>query len=122
MNAFKAIEVSDANGNPKWIKDLSVPPENAKISGSVLDISGGGIYAVTKSDLEKNDIVLLDIPVTGEFNINNIASQIVRKTMTNPERKLWGYGMEFLNIDEKEREKVVRYVFKRQRELRGLLA
>ena len=42
--------------------------------------------------------------------------------MANPERKLWGYGMEFQNIDEKEREKVVRYVFKRQRELRGLLA
>jgi len=59
--------------------------------------------------------------VAGEFSLKEVATRVVRKSLANPERKLWGYGMEFLKIDEKEREKVVRYVFKRQRELRGLL-
>ena len=122
LSAFKATEISDATGNTKWVKDFSVPPEEARILGTILDISGGGIYAVTKSDIEKKGTVLLDISVSGEFDLRDIASRIARKSMTNTERKLWGYGMEFLNIDEKEREKVVRYVFKRQRELRGLLA
>lgn len=122
FNAFKATEVTTASGETKWVKDFSLPPEDAKIMGTVLDISGGGVYAVTKSELEKGDVVLLNISVKGEFELKDVATKVVRKSMANPERKLWGYGMEFLDIKEKEREKVVRYVFKRQRELRGLLA
>jgi len=122
FEAFKAMEISTASGEVKWVKDLSIPPEEAKVRGTVLDISGGGVYTVTKTELEKGEVLLVNISVEGEFNLKEVATKVVRKSMANPERKLWGYGMEFQNIDEKEREKVVRYVFKRQRELRGLLA
>ncbi len=121
FKAFRGVEIRGPKGS-RWIKDLSVPPEDAEVTGTVLDISGGGGYAVTRTEMEKGDILLMEISIPGELELKDIGSQIVRKSMANPERKLWGYGIEFLGIDEKEREKVVRYVFKRQRELRGLLA
>jgi c-di-GMP-binding flagellar brake protein YcgR len=121
FKGFLAKEIMDPSGQLRWVKDLSLPPEEAKITGTVLDISGGGIYAVTKKELEKGDVFLLELSIPEELNLKDIASKIVRKTLANPDRKLWGYGVEFLNIEEKEREKVVKYVFKRQRELRGLL-
>ncbi len=122
FRAFVATEVFDSDMNSRWVKNFALPPEEAKVTGTVLDISGGGIYAVTKKDLEKGDVLLVELSVSGEFELRDVAARVVRKTMANPERKLLGYGMEFINIDEKDREKVIRYVFKRQRELRGLLA
>ena len=121
FKAFKGVEIRGPRGT-RWIKDLSAPPEEAEVTGTVLDISGGGVYAITRTELEKGEILLMNISIPEELDLKDMASQIVRKSMANPERKLWGYGVEFLNIEEKEREKVVRYVFKRQRELRGLLA
>ncbi len=102
--------------NDEESKDLCV------LHVSSRDISGGGIAIIERKVLPVDTIVNLNIHLPEE-NLE-IKGKVVRwgEVDTSPTKKYW-MGVQFINISERERQKIIHYIFKRQRELRskGLL-
>lgn len=67
------------------------------------DISGNGINIIINDDIENGKYIDVFIDL---FNIN-IKCKIVRKDFNN-------YGLKFINIKENERQKIIKYIFKKQ--------
>jgi len=97
----------------KMIDDHSYPK---KISAArLLDISGGGIQMQLKNKLNKGEEILLslkNILAPKKF----IKSKIVRIHRENDE--LYNYGVQFMEIEDEQREEVIQWIFAYQRKSR----
>lgn len=80
------------------------------------DISGGGVKIFSNYKHQENDQFMLT------FNIDNreinILGEAVRVSESNRNDYSYEIGVKFLNIDNSERETIIRYIFEQQRELR----
>lgn len=97
-------------------------PLSEPIEAVSMDISGGGLMFTTNGQVQQEDIIELRIFTNPDKPVNAIG-KVVRVTDTlGKERKL-AVGVEFTLIEEGERDKIIRYIFNQQRELRqrGLL-
>ncbi len=99
------------------------PPENMKlqdiiVKGHMHDISGGGVFITADKKLELEEVLLLRARLDDEHALADIPAKVVRKALLDPIRKKEGYGMMFIDIDDKTREQIIKFCFKRQRELR----
>lgn len=86
--------------------------------GNVIDISGGGISFYSEYKYEINSIAVIRIPVISdengknkEFSLRIIYSQ--RKLEAS--HTLYDIRGEYINMDNKSRELLVRYIFEEQR-------
>ncbi|MEF3255122.1 MAG: flagellar brake protein [Deferribacterales bacterium] len=83
----------------------------------VKDISGGGVRLQTEIELVEDDIIQVDL--TDHFpTINEIFGRVV--TVFPKVDKKYEYGVEFISIRERDRDLIVKYVFRRQIELKKL--
>lgn len=88
--------------------------EDKKIAlGETLDLSGNGLSVDLDSDLEINDEVILDLPLTEDIHISDVYGKVTRKG--KGELLPFRYGIEFNNIEENKRERIVSYIFQIQR-------
>ncbi|MFN2341270.1 MAG: flagellar brake protein [Halanaerobium sp.] len=97
----------------KMIDDKKYPKKVA--AARLLDISGGGIQMQLKKKFEKGEEILLslkNILAPKEF----IKSEIVRIDRENDE--LYNYGVQFLEIEEEQREEIIQWIFAYQRKSR----
>jgi len=81
----------------------------------LLDISGGGIQMQLKKKFKKNEEILIslkNILPPKEF----IKAKIVRIQRENNE--LNNYGVQFVEIEEEQREQIIQWIFAYQRKSR----
>jgi c-di-GMP-binding flagellar brake protein YcgR len=84
----------------------------------VENISGGGCSLVTSAPLSEGDTVLLDFTGTVIEGVGLVEGRVVRATPQNNDKK--HVSLRYWEIDERVRDKFVKYVFRRQLELRQL--
>lgn len=89
---------------------------DAKYNGSnpciIKDISGGGLLFYCNERLEVKEKITIDFEMNS--SILRCRGEIVR---IEPSDHGFEYGLSFIDIDEKTREKIIRFVYKRQIEL-----
>lgn len=92
-------------------------------SGQTVDISGGGIMLATTATINKEDIVdlIINIPNIGNISAMGKVVRVMEKNIQGHEILL--LGIDFIVIEERDRDKIVRFIFEKQREMRqrGLL-
>ncbi|KXS49945.1 c-di-GMP-binding flagellar brake protein YcgR, contains PilZNR and PilZ domains [Halanaerobium congolense] len=92
-------------------KDGSVMKKEAHL----LDISGGGVQIKAKEEFAEGDIIKLSFGSL--LNMSElIKGKIVRKSKDDFET--YRYGVEFVDINAGEREKIIQWIFSLQRQLR----
>lgn len=97
----------------KIIEDKNYPKKVAE--ARLLDISGGGIRIQLKKKFEKGEEILINLKnilKPKEF----IKSKIMRINRENNE--IYNYGVEFLKIEEEQREEIIQWIFAYQRKSR----
>ena len=77
-----------------------------------LDISGGGLRFTSRASYEKNS--LLECTITfgeeDEITVDALVMRIESSTSGHP----WRVGVQFVNIEERLRRKIIRYIFNEQ--------
>jgi c-di-GMP-binding flagellar brake protein YcgR len=99
-----------------FIQNQNKPGEELKkISGNTIDLSGGGLSALTNEPLE-NDIQLKGTLVLDDTNYIDFSAKVIRCTENIlKEEKKYVSSIGFIDIDYIDREKVVAFIFDQQR-------
>lgn len=103
--------------------DEAFEPVAETFSGITIDLSGGGLMFVCNTVLKYADI--LDVTIYLSENESVKALSKVVRFVENPQKAKQKYsvGLEFTVIEESERDKIIKFIFNKQRALRkkGLL-
>lgn len=105
----------------KLQEDLKKAPE--VYEGTTIDISGGGIMFSTTIKPNLNDLLEINLELPDQIKIIAVG-KVVRVFDKRIDKKtIYSVGVEFTIIEEADRDKIIRYIFNQQRELRrkGLL-
>ena len=86
----------------------------------ISDISGGGGCIIIDKPLVPGDIVSLTFQLSsGHFS--GIVCKILRVSLQEIHDKIiYRHSLQFVNMDQRDREKIVKYVFEKQRQLSQL--
>lgn len=109
-NYFR-LELDGIVGLHQEKKDGSTNKKEVKL----VDISGGGLQIKTKLKLEEGDQIKISFKKLIKLD-NLIKGEIVRKSKENFEVN--NYGIEFIDIIDSDREKIIKWIFNLQRKLR----
>lgn len=87
------------------------------INAVTKDISGGGIQIATTRQWETgaNLLVTVDYPEIGPITLK---SEVIRVQQPQPDRVLFWVGIKFLEISERDRGNIIKFIFKKQLEQR----
>jgi c-di-GMP-binding flagellar brake protein YcgR len=103
--------------------DEDFRPVGGTCSGTTLDLSGGGTKFVCNTMLKYGDILDATVYLSGNDSVKAMG-RVTRfvETPANLKQK-YSVGLEFTVIEEVERDKIIKFIFNRQIELRkkGLL-
>ncbi|MBN1467135.1 MAG: PilZ domain-containing protein [Fusobacteriaceae bacterium] len=78
-----------------------------------IDLSGGGMCIVSRTNYEKDSEIILSFDLTNGTKVEEVKGVIKRKI--EKEHYKIEYGIEFLDIDNKLRENLISYLFELQR-------
>lgn len=95
---------------------------NSYYEGILADISGGGMLLFSKYDLDKNDLVEIEIKIN-ENKMIILYGVVRRKQFDIGKSFLYEYGIEFQNMKNADREALIKFIFDEQRKLlkRGMI-
>jgi len=82
------------------------------------DISGGGVCIALEENVEKGTVLELYIDLGKEENMNFVGKVVRVERKDISEIYKYEAGIAFEAIDDKEREKIIRFIFDEQRKLR----
>lgn len=109
--------VTDLKEGLDEIQDLILNEDNYKCT--IVDISGGGIRAFSKRQLEKNEMVY--VKFTLNFNSGDkeadVLAKVVDSQKNSKDETMFDNRLQFINISEADREEIVKYVFEQQRNM-----
>jgi c-di-GMP-binding flagellar brake protein YcgR len=106
-------------GNLQKAKDAFKSDEEVDIHEAMIEnISGGGCRLYTTAPIKEGDDVLADFRDTS-IDTGLVPCRVVRVTAYSGSKKY--VSLRYWNIDERVRDKLAKYVFKRQLELRQLM-
>jgi c-di-GMP-binding flagellar brake protein YcgR len=88
-------------------------------SGFCADISGGGMKIVLPVSLKLGEYLLI-IPEHPEIRFALKGKVVNQESKKSPRGVVFHIGIAFIDLSEKEREKIIAYVFKRLRQERAL--
>lgn len=88
----------------------------SKVKALLLDLSGGGARIRMKESLNEGDSLIISIEIDN-VTIESVATIIRREPDVD---KLHIYGLEFNDINDRLREKIIKKVFMQMRKLREL--
>jgi c-di-GMP-binding flagellar brake protein YcgR len=103
---LKAISAVDAEANA----------DAPTITATTKDISGGGLQIVTRDILPVGTQVQVEFDLA-EFKVLSASAEVVRAEFDNF-RKICCLGLKFVDLSERERDKIIKYIFKRHVERR----
>lgn len=85
-------------------------------TGTILNLSGGGLLLASDYQLAESDVIWISFPIdTKSIRTLGHVVRIRQLEDTN------GYGIAFQDMDEKQRQEIIQFVYRRQLELRRLL-
>ena len=95
-------------------------PQDERKTGIIVDISGGGVRAMTAQDLPKDSDILLFFQMILDDNEYSFSSfgHVVKSNLAEGSNNRYEARIEYKKIDKKERERIIKYVFKEEREKR----
>lgn len=103
--------------------DDKLVPTGETFSGITADISGGGMMFLTTKKLTWGENLQATVLFSDDESVKAVG-RVVRYTENPPTVKYkYSVGLEYTVIEEPERDKIIKFIFNRQRELRkkGLL-
>lgn len=108
---MKYIELENEDDK---IKKISQKEDDVQVfDGVVRDISGGGIRFIC------NNIINRGIHIQSFINLGsdiiNVVSEVIRKDVISDNK--FEYRSKFINVSDKSREKIIKYIFNEQRKL-----
>lgn len=83
-------------------------------NGLILNLSGGGIYFISRKKLEINDRLRINFMLPNGLEFDKLACQVNREEILR-EKQQFRYSAEFTHISERIRERIIAYVFEYQR-------
>ena len=93
-----------------------------KSSGTILDISAGGVKLSTDLDLDVRDKLFMDFEL-GNRKLEEIEAEVVRKAITG-EEGVKHYGLRFTDLTKEQEDAIIKFCLARQielaRKMRGL--
>lgn len=103
--------------------DRNFLPLDQVISAITVDISGGGMMFDCNTSLELGDLWEALIYVSEDQSVKAVGRVIRCRENSIKAKTLFSVGFEFTIIEELERDKIIKFIFNQQRELRrkGLL-
>lgn len=99
--------------------DASMDSEDESVKynkGFLLDISEGGIMFCTKEELEEKDSLELIFDIEDRKDVI-FKGKIVRKIYNAEKSGIYEYGVEFDEINKKDRNKLAKFIFAEQRKM-----
>lgn len=91
--------------------------ESKEWEATVKDISGSGARIITKLKISAGTNMFLTLPLP-DGSVFRTLAQVKRSELVNPDLGIYWIGVHFLGITERERDQIIRFIFKKQVELR----
>ena len=115
QRSFVRIELSLPVQVTRLVDDQS--EEEPTIEAVTKDISGGGVQIATTHQWELGTKLLVTVhyPEIGPITFK---SEVVRIQQPQPDRVLFWVGVKFLEVNEKDRGNIIKFIFKKQLEQR----
>jgi c-di-GMP-binding flagellar brake protein YcgR len=112
-----SVVISDAQF---WYEDAATEKFGPTITGQVLDISAGGFLTMTKDGLPEGGIVLARFTLSRQSGILTSLAKVLKdyERVSDVGVKSHRSHCQFHDTAEKDRERLVKFVFQRERELR----
>jgi c-di-GMP-binding flagellar brake protein YcgR len=111
------VSISDAQ---YWIEgeDGKFGPT---VHGSVLDISAGGLLGMTKEGLPEGGILLTKFALSRQAGSLMASARVLRnyERVSDLGVKTFRSHLQFVDLPERERDRLIKFVFQRERELRA---
>ena len=110
--------VSDEEYDKGFYENPDVKEEDLEfIEAKIMDISGGGLKIVTKTDLEKNEVVKIcfDVIIIEEHVRFKLYARVLASSLFNGRKDVFEQRLEFLKIGQEERDKIIKYIFESER-------
>ena len=96
--------------------DPALPQNPVPVKGRVVDLSGGGLALRLPMQLPVGSRLLVDFPVNGT-NISGIDVEVIRVSpLKMGQDELFQHSVSFKDIQKPLQEKIVRFVFEKQRQ------
>ncbi len=99
------------------IQDLILNEDYYKCT--IVDISGGGIRALSKRQFEKNEIVFFKF--TLNFNDAdkemNIRGKVIESFRNSNDESMFDSRFQFVDVSQADRDEIIKYVFEQQRNI-----
>ncbi|ABZ85251.1 type iv pilus assembly protein pilz [Heliomicrobium modesticaldum Ice1] len=114
---FYRFPITVATQYCKQEKDVD-PKDWTWYKGVIRNFSGGGVCLTVKEQLHVGDKIMVDLPL-GKDQLR-VGGQVKRSHVEGTGKDVaYVLGVEFLNISRGEQERVIQFIFARQRELRS---
>ncbi len=114
----RVTRLENPDGKPIYQPNNKLPLKDIIISGYIHNISGGGAFITSNRPLEIDEHILIKAQLDDNTLLPDVPARVVRKQMLDPARKKIGYGVMFVDMEDRLREQIIKFCFKRQRELR----
>lgn len=106
------IEKQVNNGK---VIDVEIPTYR-EVAVVTRDISGGGLRAMVGERIEMGSQILVDILLDNERIA--VKAEVVRCQLFDDTVKRYDCGLRFLEVEEKDRSRIIAFIFEKQRNLR----
>ena len=115
----------DDEEKENFLKTKELPePERVYdlMDGVALDFSGGGIRFISRAKYEKNDLMYIKLKISYEdaCRIYLLVGKVVASAEGKNGRKNYENRVEFIELDSKIREEIIRYIFREERRQRKM--
>lgn len=102
---------------PVSIQFMPIEENSQPIHMLTKDISGGGTQIVSKQSIIIGSKLQLNIDIP-DFGMITVSGEVVREDRPQADNALYWIGLKFLDIQEKDRNKIIKYIFKKELEKR----
>ncbi|NPV28226.1 MAG: hypothetical protein HPY58_00950 [Firmicutes bacterium] len=100
------------------LEDLEHAARSEIFRAETVDLSGGGVMIKSPVKLSKDEYLEIELTLPRKGTIN-LVGRVVRTQETKDQGGLFYLvGIDFVVIDESDRDRIIAFVFERQRELR----
>ncbi len=101
-----------------------IAPDEDKINGFcggiALDFSGGGIRFISQEKYNKEDLIVVRLKISyeDEYKIYSVVARVISSAPARNGRNNIENRVEFVDLNSKVREEIIRYIFREERKQR----
>jgi c-di-GMP-binding flagellar brake protein YcgR len=101
-----------------------IAPDDSNIvgfkNGIALDFSGGGIRFISQEKYNKEDLIVIRLKISydDEYKIYSVVSRVISSIPAKNGRGNIEHRVEFVDLNSKIREEIIRYIFREERKQR----